>query len=189
MEEQERQGWGLRLSGSPGRSNLQDRPRPTERLGPCVLEGSLVRLDPLREGHAVALLDATEKLDWGWFLVPLRTKADIDKRISDGLRAEGNDEAYAFAVITKKDGRVVGSTSYLQVAAPHKRAEIGSTWYTSETQGTKVNPECKYLLLRHAFEDWGAESVPNMQYSSWAPNSKGSCEATKEGRMVQCATR
>ena len=89
-----------------------------------------MRLEPLREGHTAALLDAAGKLDWGWFLVPLRTKADIGKRISDGLRAEGKNEAYAFAVITKKDGRVVGSTSYLQVAAPHKRVEIGSTWYT-----------------------------------------------------------
>jgi len=53
----------------------------------------------------------------------------------------------------------VGSTSYLQLAALHKRVEIGSTWYTTDVQGTKVNPECKYLLMRHAFEDWGAERV------------------------------
>lgn len=26
-------------------------------------------------------------------------------------------------------------------------------------QGTSVNPECKYLMLRHAFEDWGAMRV------------------------------
>jgi len=92
-------------------------------------------------------------------LVPLRTKADVDRRISDGLKAEAKAEAYAFAVITKKDRRVVGSTSYLQVTAPQKKVEIGATWYTADTQGTKVNPECKYLLLRHAFEDWGAERV------------------------------
>jgi len=147
------------LNDSSRRSNLRDRPKPTKRLGPCVLEGTMVRLEPLREGHASALMAAAGKLDWGWFLRPLHTKADIDKRISDGLVAEGKDEAYAFAVMTKKDGRVVGSTSYLQVVAEHKRAEIGSTWYTTDTQGTKVNAECKYLLLKHAFEDWGVERV------------------------------
>jgi len=94
------------LSSNRRRSNLQERRRPTNRLGPCVLEGNWVRLQPLREGHAAALLAAAGKLDWGWFLVPLRTKADVDRRISDGLKAEAKAEAYAFAVITKKDRRV-----------------------------------------------------------------------------------
>ena len=138
---------------------MRAQPMPTERLGPCVLEGTLVRLEPLRQWHAAALLAAAEKLDWGWFLRPLHTQADVDKRISDGLKAEGEDEAYAFSVMTKKDGRIVGSTSYLQVVAEHKKVEIGATWYTSDVQATKVNPECKYLLLRHAFEDWRAERV------------------------------
>ena len=118
-----------------------------------------MRLEPLRERHAAALIDAAGKLDWGWFLRPLHTKADVDKRISEGLIAEDKGEAYAFAVIMKQDGRVVESTSYLQVADEHRRVEVGSTWYTTDTQSTKVNPECKYLLLRHAFEEWGSERI------------------------------
>ena len=145
------------MSNNPGGFDSLDQPNPAKRLGPCVLEGTCVRLEPLREGHTVVLTAAAEKLDWGWFLRPLHTRSDVEKRISDGLKAEGEDRAYAFAVITKKDGRVVGSTSYLQVIAEHKRVEIGSTWYTRDIQGTKVNPECKYLLLRHAFEDGGRE--------------------------------
>ena len=74
------------MGGGPGRSSLQKgESRPTNRLGPCTLEGNFVRLEPLREGHAAALLRAAGKLDWGWFLVPLHTKTDIDKRITDGL--------------------------------------------------------------------------------------------------------
>ena len=61
-----------------------------------------------------------------------------------------------FAVRLLRDGRVVGSTSYFGVVPKHRRLEIGSTWYTSDVQGTAVNPECKLLLLSHAFEDWGA---------------------------------
>jgi RimJ/RimL family protein N-acetyltransferase len=56
----------------------------------------------------------------------------------------------------RKNNEVVGSTSYIQVDSEQKTAEIGSTWYIPAAQGTKVNPECKYLLMRHAFEDWGA---------------------------------
>jgi RimJ/RimL family protein N-acetyltransferase len=80
-------------------------------------------------------------------------------RIAEGLKAEHRDEAYAFAVVRKSDVQIIGSTSYMAVVAKHKRAEIGSTWYFPESWGTVVNPECKYLLLRHAFEDWGAVRV------------------------------
>ena len=170
------------MSNDHIKSNLQNQLGPTERLGPCVLEGRVVRLEPLRQEHAATLTAAAQKLDWGWFLRPLLTKSDVDKRISDGLKAESKDEAYAFVVIAKKDGQVVGSTSYLQVAAEHKRAEIGSTWYTSDTQGTKVNPECKRLLLRHAFDDWGAERV---QFTTDANNLRSQRAILKLGAKFE----
>jgi len=128
-------------------------------LGPCTLEGSHVRLEPLRRRHARELTEAAKHTDWTWFLGPLRTRHAVDQRIADGTRAERRGEAYAFAVRLVGDGRVVGSTSYLAVVARHKRAEIGSTWYSKDCWGTAVNPECKYLLLRHAFEDWGAVRI------------------------------
>ena len=37
--------------------------------------------------------------------------------------------------------------------------EIGWTWYSPSVWGTVLNPECKLLLLAHAFEDWGAVRV------------------------------
>ena len=128
-------------------------------LGPCLLEGRVVKLEPLRPEHAAGLFEAAGVTDWSWFLGPLRTREDVDRRIADGVRAEQRGEAYAFAVRLKNGDRIVGSTSYLAVAAKHRRAEVGSTWYTRDVWGTAVNPECKYLLLRHAFEEWGAVRV------------------------------
>ncbi|HUI24065.1 MAG TPA: GNAT family protein [Nitrososphaerales archaeon] len=130
-----------------------------KKLGPCVLDGMEVRLEPLRQEHASALLTAAKQLDWNWFLRPLRTKEDIDERIAHGLRTEKEDKGYAFIVKTKRDEQVVGSTSYLMIDSEQGTTEIGSTWYTPACQGTKVNPECKYLLMKHAFEDWGAIRV------------------------------
>lgn len=83
----------------------------------------------------------------------------MDKRIANGIQAEKRGEAYAFAVRLTKEDRIVGSTAYLTVVPAHKRAEIGSTWYSPEMWGTAVNPECKHLLLKHAFEDWGAVRI------------------------------
>jgi RimJ/RimL family protein N-acetyltransferase len=37
--------------------------------------------------------------------------------------------------------------------------EVGGTWYGLEFQRTPVNTECKYLLLRHAFETLGCIRV------------------------------
>lgn len=49
-------------------------------------------------------------------------------------------------------GTVVGSSSYLEVSVPDARLEVGATAYTPTVWGTAVNPECKLLLLGHAFE-------------------------------------
>ncbi len=128
-------------------------------LGPITLEGRFVRLEPLRENHASALTEVAEKMDWGWMLGPLRSREALDRRIADGLKAEERNEEYVFAVILKRDHRVVGSASYFGIVPKHKSAEIGYTWYSPDVWGTAVNPECKFLLLRRAFEDWGAVRV------------------------------
>jgi RimJ/RimL family protein N-acetyltransferase len=160
-------------------------------LGPVGLEGVFVRLEPLRLNHAEGLLVAARNLDWGWFLYPLRTKEDVQRRIVEGLAAEERDEAYAFAVRLRESGSVVGSTSYFGIVARHKRVEIGSTWYTTDVQGTAVNPECKYLLLKHAFEDWGARRI---QFTTDINNARSQRAILKlgakfEGRLRNHAIR
>jgi RimJ/RimL family protein N-acetyltransferase len=128
----------------------------SDTLGPCSLVGAFVHLEPLRAEHSTALTEAAKKLDWTWFLNPLRTREDVDNHIKESLKAEQANEGYVFAVRLVKSGAIIGSTSYLGIVAKHKRAEIGATWYVPSVWGTAVNPECKYLLLNHAFGDWGA---------------------------------
>jgi RimJ/RimL family protein N-acetyltransferase len=41
----------------------------------------------------------------------------------------------------------------------NRAVEVGGTWYGLAYQRTAVNTECKYLLLRHAFEAWGCIRV------------------------------
>ncbi|TMI21989.1 GNAT family N-acetyltransferase [Candidatus Bathyarchaeota archaeon] len=131
----------------------------TSDLGPIALDGRFVRLEPLRANHAAALWEVAKGMDWGWMLGALRSREDVDRRITERLNAEERKAEHAFAVFLNAGNRLVGSTSYLEVAPKRKIAEIGSTWYSLDVQGTVVNPECKYLLLKHAFEDWGAIRV------------------------------
>ena len=57
-----------------------------------------------------------------------------------------------FAILDR-NGKAVGMTTYMNIDATNRRVEIGSTWYAASVQRTGLNTECKYLLLRHAFED------------------------------------
>ena len=50
---------------------------------------------------------------------------------------------------------VVGTSSYLDVDPGAARGEIGSTSYDPRVWASAVNPECKLLLLRCAFETLG----------------------------------
>ena len=100
-------------------------------------------LEPLRPNHADRLFEAGRNLDWAWMLGPLRTREAVDRRIDEGQELEERDEAYAFAVVLKKEERIVGSTAYLSIKTRYKWAEIGSTWYSANVWGTAVNPECK----------------------------------------------
>jgi len=131
----------------------------TSDLGPTALDGRFVRLEPLRANHAAALWDVARGMDWGWMLEALRSREDVDRRIAEMLSGEERKAEYGFTVFLRARNRIVGSTFFLEVAPKRKIAEIGSTWYSSDVQGTVVNPECKYLLLKHAFEDWGAIRV------------------------------
>lgn len=125
-----------------------------DSLGPCILEGRHVRLVPLLPSHSDAILEAAGESDWTWMPMDLDSEQSVGEWVSDSLGAQSRGEEYPFVV--EHRNRIVGSTRYMDVQPKHKGAEIGWTWYTKSVWGTVVNPECKFLLLRHAFEDWRA---------------------------------
>ncbi len=126
-------------------------------LQEVTLTGCTVQLVPLRREHTPALYRKAEPalfehyLDWP---------------------DDGGPEAFArffeswfrpaslpFAVQLVASGELVGMTSLCDIRPADLGAEIGSTWYARDAQGTTVNPKAKYLLLRHAFETLGLRRV------------------------------
>jgi RimJ/RimL family protein N-acetyltransferase len=71
----------------------------------------------------------------------------------------GAADSQLWALVLKETGEAVGVSGYLEIRPPHRGLEVGRTWIGKAHQGTRVNPESKYLLLRHAFEDLGAVRV------------------------------
>ncbi len=129
-------------------------------LCPITLRGKHIRLEPLRREHAPALLAAGQAPEiWTWLSAAPTTLAAMEEWIAAALRAQDEGREVPFTVVDGRRERVIGSTRYMDIEASNRSAEIGWTWYTPEAWRTVVNPEAKYLLLRHAFEDWGAIRV------------------------------
>jgi len=84
-------------------------------LGPCVLEGNHVRLEPLGPSHASGLLAAAQESDWTWLTVDPRGKNAMDEWIKIALKAEERGLEHPFTVFSREDHQVLGSTRYVDI--------------------------------------------------------------------------
>ncbi len=127
-----------------------------------VLESSVyqLRLEPLSWEHFSDLAIACAEENLGEVLynsVPYLHK--LKKYFSQAFEQQAQGERMAFAVIDLNSGQAIGTTSYHDIKAEIPRFEIGFTWYAKRYHRTYVNRVCKYLLLRHAFENLNAQVV------------------------------
>jgi RimJ/RimL family protein N-acetyltransferase len=116
-----------------------------------TLAGQRVTLEPLTSDHATELRSAAERLGELWYThipTPEGLPAEIERRLA--LRDAGT--MLPFAVRRNDSGEAVGMTTFMNVDAPNRRVEIGSTWLAKSAQRTGINTEAKLLLLGHAFE-------------------------------------
>ena len=124
-----------------------------------VLTGRFVRLEPLAEEHREGLrLAADDDRVWEHMLV-LGRGAEFDRVFDDAIAQRDAGKRVPFAVRLLATGELVGATGYIDPTLAHKRIEIGWTWYRQDQWATAVNPECKFLLLSHAFDTLGCHRV------------------------------
>jgi RimJ/RimL family protein N-acetyltransferase len=118
-----------------------------------TLEGAGVRLEPLTREHFDGLKLAADAPEI-WTHVPTSAAGDgFAPWFETAVAIAGVGKEVVWVVRNLGDGAIVGSTRYLNIDADNRRVEIGHTWYVPSTWGTFVNPACKLLLLRYAFED------------------------------------
>src|ERR1019366_3511724 len=91
--------------------------------------------------------------------LPIRSLREMEQMISDALQEQSQLVSLPFAIIDLSQEKAVGSTRYLDIKPQQRGLEIGWTWLTPSVQRSGINTECKYLLLRYAFEQWGAIRV------------------------------
>ncbi len=136
-----------------------------EKLQVPTLVGRHVRLEPLGIAHAGGALDAAreDRVTFGYISVPSELSA-MTAYVEELLVERATGAAVPFAQVDVRSGRVVGMTRYLSMRRRRSDSlpyavEIGGTWLSASAQRTGLNTEAKFLLLRHAFEEWRVARV------------------------------
>jgi N-acetyltransferase len=132
-----------------------------KQIDAVVLQGTLVRLEPLGAGHAPGLMAAAEedRSAYAWTRVP--RAGEVADYVAGRLAAEG---VTPFAQIRVRDGAPVGCTTLANPRAwPGRQdlfaVEIGGTWLAASAQRSGINTEAKLLLLTYAFDELGVARV------------------------------
>src|SRR3954451_9615295 len=131
--------------------------KPLHITYPITLEGSVVRLEPIRREHADTLWQVAKddaEAIFRWIPYEMKTRDDFTRVIHKAFEEQERGESIVFATIERKSGEAIGSARFMNIDLLNRRVEIGSTWIAPNWQRTAVNSEAKFLMLRHAFEVW-----------------------------------
>lgn len=120
---------------------------------PTNLKGKTVDLITVDESHREPLKSiAADKRIWQFYAYDNSDPEKFDLNFEKTLTSMENGDQFTFTIVQKKDGRIVGSTRFMDIQPLHKKLEIGTTWLIPECWGTSINLECKLLLLTFCFE-------------------------------------
>jgi N-acetyltransferase len=141
-----------------------------------VLQGALVRLEPLGLAHGDGLWEASrDTRTWEWLPIPRPpTRSAFDAWLESALAAARAGTELPLATI--RGGQPVGSTRFLALRPAHRSVEIGWTWLHPDAWGTGINIEAKLLMLEHAFEAWTCRRV-ELKTDALNVRSRGAMEA------------
>ena len=130
------------------------------RLEPVTLAGHGIRLEPLTARHVAGLREVVADGDIHRLpFAPFVPAPEAVERSVAALRAEVEaGTRLAWAVVREADGvhgadeRVVGLTTFMNLALADRGLEIGNTYLARSVHRTGVNTAMKRLLLGHAFD-------------------------------------
>jgi RimJ/RimL family protein N-acetyltransferase len=137
-----------------------------------------ISLTPFNESDANELFAALDD-DEVWTHVRGRP-ASAAELLATMQAAVGNGR---WPLIVRMGGRIVGTTSFLELSTIDARCEIGFTLYSPEVWGGKVNPSCKFLMMQWAFEQCGMNRVQlkTEQHNLRSQNAIAKLGAVREG--------
>jgi N-acetyltransferase len=142
-----------------------------------TLEGAGLTLSPTVEDDAEALVRCA---DAETFAYSLGGPADLS--VAAMRRHLAARDARLFTMRLRATGETVGCSSFMDLRPAHRALEVGATWIAPAWRGTRVNPEVKLLMLRHAFETLGCVRV---QLKCDARNLRSAAAIAKLGAVYE----
>jgi RimJ/RimL family protein N-acetyltransferase len=125
-----------------------------------TLENEHVLLAPVGPADREPLRSIAMDPDiWRYFVLRVRTDADFDAFFDLGIADAEAGRRVVYVITDKQAGGPAGSMSFCNIAESDGRLEIGWSWLGRASRGAGVNRWAKFLMMRHAFDDLGAERV------------------------------
>jgi RimJ/RimL family protein N-acetyltransferase len=118
-----------------------------------LIPGRFIVLERLTNDHIPELgsIAMDEKI-WQNLPYNIKDKAGFDVFVNELQAKNLNNQQVTYVIRNKTTRQVCGSTGFINIDAINQQLEIGPTWLSPITWGTKINIESKYLLLTHCFE-------------------------------------
>ncbi len=126
-----------------------------------ILENDSVLLRPLNIDdfkHLVCFAKNELEL-WKFSLITVQGEEGLKNYIEKAIEQKATGTEYPFIVFDKVTQQYAGSTRFYDIQVNNKSLQLGYTWYGKAFQGTRLNKNCKLLLLQFAFEELGMERV------------------------------
>lgn len=116
---------------------------------PVTLQRGALRLEPLGEADVseLAALAEANRNQLVYMSGPLRPDW-----YRQGIAQQREGQAVVFAI--RLGERLVGTSRFAEFMPALPAVEIGWTWLAGSEHGSGLNASIKYLMLRHAFEEW-----------------------------------
>ncbi|NBI27717.1 GNAT family N-acetyltransferase [Chengkuizengella marina] len=123
------------------------------KLQDFELIGERVKIIPLTEEHTNALFKAGQHEGiWDYMPRNVSNINDMKELVKEALSDKKKGTSLPFVIMDLQFNEIVGSTRFINIHLKDAHLEIGWTWLNPKVWRTRVNSECKYLLLNYCFE-------------------------------------
>lgn len=120
---------------------------------PTVLEGKLVRLEPMSPEHIEPLMRISKSWPQEYELTSTPvTDEQAEAYFATAFAEREAGHAYPFTIFHLPSGELIGSSRFADIRWRHRNCELGYTWFRPDMYRSGVNTESKLLMLTAAFE-------------------------------------
>lgn len=126
-----------------------------------ILENDVAKLRPLvpEDFDILSHYSIHEPTLWEYSLMPANSLENLKKYMDAAFKSKEDEISYPFIVFDKRTDKYAGSTRFYDYRKIHNTVQLGYTWYGREFWGTGLNKNCKFLMLRFAFEELQLDRV------------------------------